>query len=324
MPRACGKVRGVKPEQGSSERGAWSPLRVAVVGLGQLGRACARAVSDAHGLSLAAVARRPGSESLPLPPGLPAAVRRCEPGTLRDVDAALVCVPRERTLDVVRQLLSRGVPLVEAAQIHGTDFARHRETIHREALRHERAAVVGAGWDPGMLPLLRGWLALLVPKGRTRAHPRPSASLHHTVAARGVPGVRDALCTELPTPEGKLQRYVYVELEEAADLERASAALRADPLFLDEETLVFPVESVAELEDEGHGIVLERWGEAAGTAHQRLLLEARFDPVALTAEVMLAAVRALPGLPPGAHTLLDVPASQLFGTHSTAATDARP
>jgi diaminopimelate dehydrogenase len=81
---------------------------------------------------------------------------------------------------------------------------------------------------------------------------------------------------------------------------------------------------VAALEAEGQGILLERWGEAAGVGHQRLLLEARFDPAALTAQVMIAAVRALPGLSPGAHTLPDLAASQLFGMHSAASTDARP
>jgi diaminopimelate dehydrogenase len=144
------------------------------------------------------------------------------------------------------------------------------------------------------------------------------------VAARGVAGVRDALCTELRGADGRVRRYLYVELEPGADPERVSAALRADPLFLDEETCVLPVESVASLEDEGRGIVLERWGEAAGVAHQRLLLEARFDPFALAAQVMAAAVQSLPGLAPGAHTLADVPASLLFGARSAAASEARP
>jgi diaminopimelate dehydrogenase len=135
--------------------------------------------------------------------------------------------------------------------------------------------------------------------------------------------VRDVLCTELREPGGRERRYVYVELEPGADAERVGAALRAAPLFLDSETLVLPVESVAALEDEGRGVVLERWGEAGGAGHQRLLFEARFDPVALAAEAMLAAARALPGLPPGAHTLLDLAPSQLFGARSAAARDAR-
>jgi diaminopimelate dehydrogenase len=136
--------------------------------------------------------------------------------------------------------------------------------------------------------------------------------------------VRDALCTELHDSGGSGTRYVYVELEPDVDPERVSAALRADPLFLGEETVVLPVESVAALEEERHGIVLERWGESGGVGHQRLLFEARFDQIALTAEVMLAAARAVHALPPGAHTLQDIAASPIFGTRSAAATEARP
>jgi hypothetical protein len=71
-------------------------------------------------------------------------------------------------------------------------------------------------------------------------------------------------------------------------------------------------------------VVLERWGAAGATGHQRLLVEARCDPAALAAQVMLAAARALLFLPPGAHGLPDVPAAQLFGAASPAAHDARP
>jgi diaminopimelate dehydrogenase len=243
---------------------------------------------------------------------------------LRDADAALVCVPTERVADVAMQILSRGIPLVEAAEVHGLAFQEHREAINREAVRHSLPAVIGAGWDPGMLPLVRGWFALLVPKGRSEVRGHAAASLHHTTAARDVPGVRDALCTERREPGGRARRYLYVELTPGADVERVSATLRGDPLFLDEETTVLPVESVAALEEDAHGIVLERWGEAGGIGHQRLLLEARFDRVALTAEVMLAAARTLPGLAPGAYSLLDLPASQLFAARSAAARDARP
>lgn len=301
-----------------------SAQRIAVVGLGRLGTACTRALENARDLKLGALVRRPESLSAPLPRGTPVSVTRCEAGTLYDVDVAVVCVPRDRILDVAMQILSRGVAVVEAGQFHGRAFEEHRDAIHREATRHRCAAVVGAGWNPGMLSLVQGWFALLVPKGRTIASSRPATSLHHTAAARNVPGVQDALCAEVHDPSGRVKRYVYVELEPGADAERASALLRADPLFLDEETVVLPVESVAALEEEGHGIVLERWGEAGGVGHQRLLLEARFDPVALTAELMLAAARALPALPPGAHALQDIPASLLFGAQSPASREARP
>ena len=92
-----------------------------------------------------------------------------------------------------------------------------------------------------------------------------------------------------------------------------AAAIRADPLFLGEETLVFPVESVAALEQEGRGIVLERRSAPGRSGYQRFLLEARFDESLLTAQMMLAAARALPRLDSGAHSLLDLPLSALWG-----------
>jgi diaminopimelate dehydrogenase len=40
--------------------------------------------------------------------------------------------------------------------------------------------------------------------------------------------------------------------------------------------------------------------------------EARFDEAVLTAHMMVAAARALPGLSPGAHSLRDLPMSALW------------
>jgi hypothetical protein len=55
-----------------------------------------------------------------------------------------------------------------------------------------------------------------------------------------------------------------------------------------------------------------RWGTSAGKPHQRFLLEARFDFPSVTAQVMMAAARALPRLVPGAHRLCDLPSAALL------------
>jgi diaminopimelate dehydrogenase len=70
---------------------------------------------------------------------------------------------------------------------------------------------------------------------------------------------------------------------------------------------------VAALEQEGHGIVLERRGAPGRLGHQRFLFEARFDDAIMTAHIMLTAARALRGLSPGAHSLLDLPLTTLWG-----------
>ena len=129
--------------------------------------------------------------------------------------------------------------------------------------------------------------------------------------ARSVSGVKDALCAEVRSPDKKIQRYVYVELEKGADQDKVTQAILADPLFLGEDTQVFPVENLAELE-EGRGVVLDRRGPPGRLSHHHFLLEARFDESVLTAQVMLAGARALPNLDPGAYSLADVPISALL------------
>ncbi len=145
----------------------------------------------------------------------------------------------------------------------------------------------------------------------TRHH--TGISLRHTTMARSVVGVKDALCAEVRASDGKLQRYVYVELEGGTDADRITQAIRGDPLFLGEDTQVFPVESLAELEQEGRGVVLDRRGPPGRLRHHHLLLEARFDDAVMTAQVMVAAARALPQLDPGAYFLTEIPLSAMWG-----------
>jgi diaminopimelate dehydrogenase len=131
--------------------------------------------------------------------------------------------------------------------------------------------------------------------------------------AKSVVGVKDARCTEVRTTDGRLQRYVYVELEQGVNADRVAEAIRADPLFLGEETQVFPVESLASLEEAGRGVVLDRRGPPGRLSHHHFLIEARFDESVLTAQVMLAAARSLPQLEPGAYALTDIPLSAMWG-----------
>jgi diaminopimelate dehydrogenase len=112
---------------------------------------------------------------------------------------------------------------------------------------------------------------------------------------------------------GALQRYVYVELEPTADADQVEIAIINDPLFLDEQTLVFPVPSIDALEQINHGVTLERHAAAGEASHASFLLEARYDGAGLAARMMLAAARALPFLQAGAYSLLDLPPGALWG-----------
>ncbi|MGZ4981585.1 MAG: Gfo/Idh/MocA family oxidoreductase [Methylobacter sp.] len=288
-------------------------MRIAVIGLGRLGHKCVEAISADQATELAGIVQRTVTSS-EFGRDIPVVTHISE---LKNVDAALICVPSDATLGVAKGLLQSHIPIVECARVHGEDFLRHKSEIHRVALLRKVQAIVGAGCDPGVLSLFRSYFALLAPHGHTETTLHVGSSLHHTLAAEGIKGVRKALATELKPIGGTLQRYVYVELEPSADQAEVECLIVNDPLFLDEQTLVFPVPSIDTLEEANRGAVLERHGKPGDVSHTSFLLEARFDEAGLAARMMVAAVQSLTTPRAGAYSLLDLPLSAMWGQQAT-------
>jgi len=288
-------------------------LHLAVVGFGKLGRACIRAIKEDEQSVLAGIVRQSEHVTQALTAGfenIPVAGHISE---LEHVDAALICVPTEMVSGIAHDLLQGGIPVVECATLHGKAFREHKNELDRYASHFKVPVIVGAGWDPGVLSVFRDLFAVLTPKGHTDITHRPGINLHHTTLAQAIPGVKDALSTELYAAGGQRQHYVYVELKEGASLDTVERAIRNDPLFLDEKTLVFPVDSVAILEEEGQGVLLERRGTTGPVGHQLLLLEGRFSENALAAQIMLSAARSISTHGHRAYSLFDLPLGSLWG-----------
>lgn len=288
-------------------------LRLAIIGFGKLGRACAEAIQRDEQLLLAGVVRRVEHCAKPLPPPLQDVTVADHISGLSRIDAALICLPSDMVVGAAHDLLQQGIPIIECAIVHGEDFIEHKDAIDRVAIRHKVPAIVGAGWDPGALSLFRNLFALFCPHGHTEITRRPGINLHHSSIAGAIPGVKGAMATELRTAEGGQQNYLYVELEEGSDAQQVEQAIRNDPLFVGEETLVFPVDSIANLEEEGHGVVMERRSSAASGEHELFLLEARFSETTLSAQVMVSAARAMTHRGKRAYSLFDLPLGALWG-----------
>jgi len=177
-------------------------LRLAVIGFGKLGKACSHLIFKSEDLTLAGIVRRPLKIEEPLPPPLSNIRTVPHIGELKEIDGALICLPTEFVVEAAHDLLQHKIPIVECANLHGKAFLEHKAEIHRMAGHHKVPAIVGAGWDPGVLSsLLRSLFALLSPKGQTRITHHPGVSLHHTIFAQDLPGVKDALTTELKNKE---------------------------------------------------------------------------------------------------------------------------
>lgn len=273
------------------------------MGFGRLGRACADAVRDHGQLELVGIVHTPGAGGavrVPAARSVPAPIE----AHVRDLDrveVVLLCVPVAATQAVARELLQQRFAVVECAQVEPERREAYCNDLADSAARHRAKIMTGAGWDPGVLAHLREACEMLIPRGHTQFTRRPAASLHHTATAAAVTGVAGALAVEHPATDGSARRYVYVELARGARLERVARAIVADPAFAGESTEVFAVDSLAALQEEAQGVLLERLGTAASGAHQSLLFEARGDPAVFAARVMADAARWLPRCPVGGH-----------------------
>lgn len=282
--------------------------RVAIVGLGNVGRAALEAVRAADDLELAGVVRR---RPAPLPgDGSVQVVGSIE--ELEAVDGAVVGAPTRLVGEVAQDLLARGISTVDSFDLHGEPMLAHRQRLGAAATGGGSVAVVGAGWDPGSDSVIRALFSAMVPEGAASTTFGPGLSMGHTVAARAIPGVDDALSFTHPAGDGVHRREVLVRLAPGSDPEQVRAAIRRDPYFASDETEVRFVDDLAPHRSLAHGVRIERRGRSAGVEGQRLRFEMRIENPALTAQMMVAGLRAAFRQAPGAYTLVELPPIDLL------------
>jgi diaminopimelate dehydrogenase len=150
-------------------------------------------------------------------------------------------------------------------------------------------------------------MTAMLPKGITYTNFGPGMSMGHTVAVKAIPGIKDALSMTIPTGSGVHRRMVYVELEEGADFNTVSKAIREDDYFVHDETHVMQVESVDKLKDVGHGVHLFRKGVSGVTGNQRVEFNMSINNPALTGQILVSSARAVTKQKPGCYTMIQIP-----------------
>ena len=195
--------------------------------------------------------------------------------------------------------------------IHTQIWQLHCE-LDKAAKISGAVSVISAGWDPGSDSVVRALLEACAPKGITDTNFGPGMSMGHSVAAKGKPGVKNALSMTIPLGTGIHRRNVYIELEDGYDFEQVKASILEDDYFKHDETHIFAVPSVDALMDKGHGVNLVRKG-VSGTTHNQLFeFNMKINNPALTSQVMVACARASVVQAPGCYVLPQLPMMDLL------------
>ena len=225
---------------------------------------------------------------------------------LGKVDVAILAMPTRSCEEYAKQYLAMGVNTVDSFDIH-TSILDYRAALMPVAKENGAVAIISAGWDPGSDSIVRTLMESLAPKGISYTNFGPGRSMGHSVCARSKEGVKDALSMTIPTGEGIHRRMVYVELEEGANLEAVTKAIKSDPYFSHDETHVIQVESVDAVNNVGHGVNLVRNGVSGKTHNQFFEYNMKINNPALTAQVLVNVARASLKQQPGCYTMIEIP-----------------
>ena len=248
-------------------------IKVAILGYGNIGRAAEEAIKAAPDLTLAGIYHH--NDCL----------------NCIDADVVLICTPTREVQKFATVLAARGICTVDSFDIHGQIW-NLRSALDAVCHANKSVSIISAGWDPGSDSMVRAILMALAPKGLTYTNFGPGRSMGHTVAAKAIPGVKNALSMTIPLGTGIHRRMVYIELEEGADFKTVEAAILADDYFAHDETHVIAVESVDALNNVAHGVHLERSGVSGETHNQRFAFDMEINNPALTGQVMVSCARA--------------------------------
>ena len=284
------------------------PIRVAVVGYGNIGRFTVEALEAAPDFEIAGIVRRSAAH-------IPSEIAQYPVVTditmLNDVDVAILATPTREVETHALHCLAAGINTVDSFDIH-TSIVDLRRSLDAAAKAAGRVSVISAGWDPGSDSIVRTLLEAAAPKGLTHTNFGPGMSMGHTVCVKSKPGVKDALSMTMPKGDGMHRRMVYVELEDGASLTDVTRAVKEDPYFASDETHVMAVESVDAVKDMGHGVHMVRKGVSGRTQNQRFEFSMSINNPALTAQILVAVARASMRLQPGAYTMIEIPVIDLL------------
>ncbi len=248
-------------------------IKVAILGYGNIGKYAEQAVLSAPDMELVGVYHhRDNLEAI-------------------DADVVLLCTPTRAVEQFASFFAQRGICTVDSFDIHNQIYAL-RTTLMPLCVANKSVSVISAGWDPGSDSMIRALLLALAPKGITYTNFGPGRSMGHSVAAKAVNGVKDALSMTIPLGTGVHRRMVYVELEQGADFKAVEAAILADDYFAHDETHVIAVPDVDALNNVAHGVNLVRSGVSGATHNQRFEFNMTINNPALTAQVMVSSARA--------------------------------
>ena len=311
-----------------------APIRMAIVGYGNLGRGVEAAIVQNPDMQLQGIYSRRDPASVQTQfAASPVFHMDALDGNHGQIDVLILCGGSKDDLPQQSPALAARFNLVDSFDTHAR-IPEHFAAVDAQAQAGKTTALISAGGDPGMFSINRLMGEALLPEGDTYTFWGKGLSQGHSDAVRRVPGVAGGVQYTIPSPSAieavrsgsrptlstrqKHERHCYVVLAEGAEADAVRQAIVTMPHYFDEYDTTVNFISAEELAREHsampHGGFVIRSGNTGTPDKQhKQVVEYRIELGSnpeFTASVLVAYARAVHRMAGmglhGAKTVFDV------------------
>lgn len=290
-----------------------TPIRIGIVGYGNLGRGVETAIGLNSDLELVGVFSRRDPDSVAT---VNEATRVYPYSDLaldrNDIDVLVLCGGSRSDLPAQTPELAARYSVVDSYDNH-SHIPEHFAAVDAVAASAGNTAIISTGWDPGMFSLNRVFGEAILPKGESYTFWGRGLSQGHSEALRRVPGVAAGVQYTLPAEEAiarvragenpalstreKHTRECFVVLSEGADADTVREEIVTMPDYFEPYDTTVHFISAEELarDHQGmpHGGFVIRSGSTSADTTQVIEYRLRLDSnPEFTAAVLVAYARA--------------------------------
>lgn len=307
------------------------PIRVAIVGYGNLGRGVEAAVHKNTDMELVAIFTRRSVDSFARAASVPFVPVSALASYQEKIDVLILCGGSATDLPKQTPEFVQHFVVVDSFDTHAK-VPEHFAVVDEVAKTNNSLGVIATGWDPGLFSLQRILGEAVLPEGDTYTFWGKGLSQGHSDAVRRVPGVAAGVQYTLPSEASVEQvrkgerpqlstrekhvRECYVVLEAGADEATVREAIITMPHYFEPYDTKVHFISQAELERDHsampHGGVVLRSGETEAGNKQVVEFGLRLGSnPEFTGSVLVAYARAAHRMfvagERGAKTVFDIP-----------------
>lgn len=306
-----------------------NPIRIGIVGYGNLGRGVEMAIAQNPDMKLEAVFTRRDPSSI-ASSAKAYAIAEAE-AFKGDIDVMILCGGSATDLPEQGPQFAAMFHTVDSFDTHAR-IPEYFDAVHAKATENGKVSVISTGWDPGLFSLNRLLAEAILPEGNEYTFWGKGVSQGHSDAIRRVSGVKHGVQYTIPSDQAvnrvrsgenpelstreKHVRECYIVTEEGADQAAIEQEIVSMPhYFSDYDTVVHFIseeEMKANHSTMPHGGMVIRSGKTGTSSTQIIEFGLKLDSnPEFTASVLVAYARAAYKLAAegqaGAKTVFDIP-----------------